>query len=207
MQDRPEKADKGWQKVPHSYTVPAIKHLLPKDRYLTVLDVGCGTGYVTNQLAVLGHNIIGIDNRNDRITVAREIYPKVHFEVYSAYDDLRDLVKEADAVIATEVIEHLFQPQAFLQNAFNVLRPGGYLILTTPYHGYLKNLALSLFDSWDRHFDIEGTGGHIKFFSMKVLTKMLNDTGYKNIIYHNAGRRIWLWRSMACRAEKPEGRS
>jgi SAM-dependent methyltransferase len=72
-------------------------------------------------------------------------------------------------VVSSKVIEHLFRPQLFLRNAVLILRPGGSVILTTPYHGYLKNVALSLFDKWDKHFSVDHEGGHINFCQRKRL--------------------------------------
>jgi len=63
-----------------------------------------------------------------------------------------------------EVIEHLYSPKTYLANIYNWLKDDGYLILTTPYHGYLKNLAIALFNKFDNHFNPLWEGGHIKFF-------------------------------------------
>jgi len=187
----------------HAYTLPAIKYLLTRGG-LTILDVGCGNGYIAFQLEAMGHNVIGIDASEDGIAIARKAHPEMRFEVHSAYDDLTGFVADVDVVVSSEVIEHLYRPKIFLENAFKVLRPGGYIILTTPYHGYLKNLALGLFNGWDKHHAVEREGGHIKFFSEKTLSRMLNACGFDNIIFHNAGRVRWLWKSMVCRARKPE---
>lgn len=196
----------GWQSAEslpvHAYTLPAIEHLLPAGK-LSILDVGCGNGYVASQLSNRGHKVIGIDASEDGIAIAKEAYPSVRFELHSAYDDLRTLTKAVDVVVSSEVIEHLYRPQLFLDNILTVLYPGGSLILTTPYHGYLKNLALSLSNKWDQHFTVHREGGHIKFFSEKTLTNMLIDRGFANVVFHNAGRVRWLWKSMVCRAEKP----
>ncbi len=197
----------GWKSTEpladHSYKLPAIKRLLPEGT-LTILDVGCGNGYITSKFAAMGHEVTGVDASEDGIAIARKAYPEVRFEVYSAYDDLTDVVTEADVVVSSEVIEHLYRPKLFLENIFKVLRHGGYVILTTPYHGYLKNLALSLFNAWDKHHTVDREGGHIKFFSEKTLTRMLKDCGFDEVVFHNAGWVRWLWKSMVCRARKPE---
>ena len=100
------------------------------------------------------------------------------------------------------MIEHLYSPKTYLQNLHTVLRPSGSIILTTPYHGYLKNLALSITNSWDKHHTVDWEGGHIKFFSEKTLSKMIHEADFVNIQFNNAGRINWLWKSMVCRAEK-----
>jgi 2-polyprenyl-3-methyl-5-hydroxy-6-metoxy-1,4-benzoquinol methylase len=70
--------------------------------------------------------------------------------------------------IATEVIEHLVRPRNLPRFAKQLLRPGGYLIISTPYHGYLKNLVLALSNKWDSHLTPLRDGGHIKLWSRKV---------------------------------------
>ena len=56
---------------------------------------------------------------------------------------------------------------------------GGEMIISTPYHGYLKNLALAITGKFDRHFTVLWDGGHIKFWSVKTLTKLLNEFGFE----------------------------
>lgn len=77
----------GWKSAEaladHAYTLPAIKHLLPEG-VLTILDVGCGNGYIASQLAAVGHDVIGIDASDDGIAIASKAHPNVRFEVHSA---------------------------------------------------------------------------------------------------------------------------
>ena len=65
-------------------------------------------------------------------------------------------------MIAIEVIEHLFIPKELLVYAQKHLPINGHLVISTPYHGYLKNLAISIFDLWDQHHHPLRDGGHIK---------------------------------------------
>jgi hypothetical protein len=51
--------------------------------------------------------------------------------------------------VATEVIEHLVRPHNLPGFAKQLLRPGGHLIISTPYHGYLKNSFIALSNKWD----------------------------------------------------------
>lgn len=187
----------------HRYTLPAIIELLPRRTGMRILDAGCGNGAIAGRLAELGHQVTGIDLSEDGIIIARKCYPKVRFEIASVYDDLHSILDHGvDVVISSEVIEHLYYPKKYLANMHSLIKPGGWIILTTPYHGYLKNLALSVFNYWDKHHTVEWEGGHIKFFSEKNLSKMLTASGYLNIKINNAGRLPWLWKSIVCRAQK-----
>ncbi len=188
----------------HAYTFPAIESLLPKNKgqRLNVLDAGCGNGAIAMKISALGHQVTGIDISEDGIVIARKAHPRVRFEIASVYDDLHSIIDEVDVVVSSEVIEHLYDPQRYLDNMLSIIRPGGCVILTTPYHGYLKNLALSLFNYWDKHHTVDWVGGHIKFFSENTLSKMLIEAGFSNVTYNNVGRLTWLWKSMVCRATK-----
>lgn len=81
----------------------------------------------------MDHQVTAIDLSMDGISIAKEKYPNVRFEVHSVYDDLSSLIDEVDVVVSSEVIEHLYYPQRFLNNLYPTIREGEYLILTTPY--------------------------------------------------------------------------
>ena len=128
---------------------------------LKILDLGCGNGYVASRIAELGHSVTGVDVSTDGIDTARASY-----HLGSVYDD--DLIFKiggpADCVVSLEVVEHMFFPKRLFEQSSSVLVKGRALIVSTPYHGYLKNLALSLTNGWDAHFSGHWDGGHIKFF-------------------------------------------
>jgi len=198
----------GWQnKQPtdaHKYILPKIIELLPKNNTdLKVLDIGCGNGFTAYRLARLGFDVTGIDASEDGIRIAQKEYTGVRFEVASIYDDISSVVNNVDVVITSEVIEHLFLPGLLIKNVHDILKSQGMLIITTPYHGYLKNLALSIFNKWDLHHTVNWEGGHIKFFSEKTMANLLSVSGFINISFHNVGRVPWLWKSMVCRCFKP----
>jgi 2-polyprenyl-6-hydroxyphenyl methylase/3-demethylubiquinone-9 3-methyltransferase len=68
--------------------------------------------------------------------------------------------------------------------------------LTTPYHGYLKNLALSLADRWDRHHTALWDGGHIKFWSRRSLAILMKQEGFAVEHFWGCGGLPLLWKSM-----------
>jgi 2-polyprenyl-3-methyl-5-hydroxy-6-metoxy-1,4-benzoquinol methylase len=94
------------------------------------------------------------------------------------------------------VIEHLLYPRELIKSAKKCLKPNGSLILTTPYHGYIKNCVLALTGKMDNHFTVLWDGGHIKFFSVKTLTKLLSDEKFTNLRFEFAGRFPFIAKSM-----------
>ena len=76
------------------------------------------------------------------------------------------------------------------------------MVISTPYHGYWKNLAISILNGWDRHFEVEREGGHIKFFSKRTLTRMAQAAGFRALRFYGAGRLPWLWKSVILFAVK-----
>lgn len=109
-------------------------------------------------------------------------------------------------MVSTEVVEHLYQPRRLVQNAFRLLRPSGYFIVSTPYHGYVKNLALALSGKLDSHFTALWDGGHIKFWSRETLSAMLIEEGFTELRFLGAGRVPYIWKSMILIARKPAGK-
>ena len=101
-----------------------------------------------------------------------------------------------DAVISTEVIEHLLLPRKLMENALYALKPGGLLILTAPYHGYWKNLALTITNKYDDHWHPLRDYGHIKFFSKATITDLCQEFELQNIQFTTVGRIPALARSM-----------
>jgi 2-polyprenyl-6-hydroxyphenyl methylase/3-demethylubiquinone-9 3-methyltransferase len=108
-----------------------------------------------------------------------------------------------DLVASTEVIEHLYAPDAYLRGCFEALRPGGRLILSTPYHGWLKNVLIAATGRFDAHVQARIRGGHIKFWSRATLTAVLRDAGFEAPVFRGGGRLPYIWRSMVVSARRP----
>jgi len=164
-----------------------------------VLDLGCGNGSLSHVIAQQGYEVVGVDNSPEGVAIARQSFPECQFlqaDIYNLSNP--DLLHSFDIVLGVEVIEHLFYPKELVRVAKKCLKPKGRLILTTPYHGYLKNLAIALSGKMDKHFTVLWDNGHIKFFSVPTLTKLLTSEGYTEINFRFAGRLPYLWKSMLC---------
>jgi len=189
-----------------SYVAPAIERLADGfDEGVRVLDVGCGRGWLAGQLAQRGCVVVGLDFDPERVEQARTAWPSVRFETHPITPDVLERLGEDpfDIVVSTEVVEHVFSPRAWAEGCFGALRPGGQLICSTPYHGYFKNLMLSLGNRWDHHFTPLWEGGHIKFWSPKTLSWLLRKHGFEVEQVRGAGRFPRMWKSMVISARKP----
>jgi len=187
----------------HSEILPPLKRLLSDlPDGSCILDAGCGLGHISGKISAMGFRVTGIDTSDEGIRFCRRTHPEASFLVASADNPklAETLGRTFDAIVATEVIEHLYSPETFLRNCTALLRPGGLLILSTPYHGYLKNLLLALLNRFDRHFQPFREGGHIKFWSRKTLTGFLTLHGFQVTDYAGCGRWPWVWKAMAVRA-------
>jgi 2-polyprenyl-6-hydroxyphenyl methylase/3-demethylubiquinone-9 3-methyltransferase len=190
----------------HPYLRPCVEKLLvgvPKGA--CVLDLGCGNGSFLAAFRGRDWRLYGTDFSPSGIAVAQQNFPDIDFFLADASASTETILKRVglvDVVISTEVIEHLYDPRGMLRNAFSVLKPGGILIISTPYHGYLKNLFLALTGKLDKHFTVLWDHGHIKFWSKATLTKALEEAGFTEIHFEGAGRLPWLWKSMVLRGRK-----
>jgi trans-aconitate methyltransferase len=88
-----------------------------------ILDLGCGTGHLTAQIAESGAKVMGVDRSAEMVAAAQAAYPKLKFEVV----DARKLSFEErfDAVFSNATLHWIHEPEAVLQGIFRALRPGG----------------------------------------------------------------------------------
>ncbi len=172
----------------------------------SICDLGCGNGYIAARLAALGYHVTGVDASKSGIELAQKNYHADNLEFICAGIDSSLLTalspKKFDLVLSSDVIEHLYRPADLMETATSLLRPGGHLVIGTPYHGYLKNLALSFLNRWDAHHTVAWDGGHIKFFSVSTLRNLIRHYGYSDISFSYYGRVPLLWKNMICRARK-----
>lgn len=96
-----------------------------------VLDLGCGTGYGTADLAQVASAVMGVDLAADAIAYANDHFPSARFLQCSA-TAVPFPPASFDVVTAFEVIEHLSDWRALLAEAQRVLEPNGLLIVSTP---------------------------------------------------------------------------
>jgi 2-polyprenyl-3-methyl-5-hydroxy-6-metoxy-1,4-benzoquinol methylase len=174
-----------WEAVPEGLDPPYLAqrlafllgHVPVGER---VLDVGCGEGHFTAELARSGREAVGIDVAQEPLRRARALHPEIDvLRVPPAGPwPLPDV--SFDAVWAGEVIEHLADTAGWLSEVRRVLRSGGRLVLSTPAHQWLGRLALGLSGrAFAAHFDPRSD--HLRFYTRAALITLLEDFGFEQI--------------------------
>jgi 2-polyprenyl-6-hydroxyphenyl methylase / 3-demethylubiquinone-9 3-methyltransferase len=122
--------------------LPALRPL----QGLSVLDIGCGGGLVSEPLARLGAAVTGIDPAGDNIAAAQahaaEQGLRIDYRAAMA-ETLREEGATFDAVLCLEVVEHVPDPAAFIAVTAGLVRPGGLMIAST-INRTLKAWALAI---------------------------------------------------------------
>ena len=88
-----------------------------------ILDLGCGTGHLTNQIASAGATVVGIDKSTTMIEEARRLYPQITFEVADAVSFSFD--QPFDAVFSNAAIHWMKDQRAVAHCVWRSLKPGG----------------------------------------------------------------------------------
>jgi 2-polyprenyl-3-methyl-5-hydroxy-6-metoxy-1,4-benzoquinol methylase len=181
-----------------------IRRVTQLENVTRICDLGCGNGYITGRLAALGYYVVGIDASESGTNIAIKSHPEARFICSLIDESLRErqALGSFDLVLSSDAIEHFYRPGDLLAAAVSLLKADGQLLLGTPYHGYLKNVVLSLTGKMDAHFNVLDDGGHIKFFSVKTLSQLVARYGFTDLNFSFYGRAPWLWKNMICHARR-----
>jgi 2-polyprenyl-3-methyl-5-hydroxy-6-metoxy-1,4-benzoquinol methylase len=193
-------ATQGWA---HGYLLDPLLKQIDRIRPARVFEIGAGNGFVASRIAAMGIEVVAIEPSHSGVEIARQNFPAVHMRVGSAYDDLASEYGKFPVVISLEVVEHLLEPRQFAKTVFDLLEPGGCALISTPYHGYLKNVALAVSGKMDAHFTALWDGGHIKFWSIRTLSALLSEAGLVVEKVVRVGRVPALAKSMLVTARRP----
>jgi trans-aconitate methyltransferase len=88
-----------------------------------ILDLGCGTGHLTAQIAEAGAHVAGVDRSADMVAAARRAYPNLKFEIADATK--LPYREEFDAVFSNATLHWIHEPESVLQGVLRALRTGG----------------------------------------------------------------------------------
>lgn len=143
-----------------------------------IVEVGCGTGYGSAVLAS-DAQITALDISKKAISYAAQVHPGPDYVVGSATAlPLPD--ESVDAIVSFELIEHLTDPEKFLDECKRVLREDGAIMLSSPNPGYLMNLIKHRLLSRPIPRKIsEGNIYHVREFLYDDMLKLLSRKGFE----------------------------
>jgi len=149
-----------------------------------VLDLGCGAGRFVAALAEAGADPVGVELAEAALERARRTAPGADLRRLAPDGSVPLEHRSVDLVWCSEVLEHVADGAQLLLEARRVLRPGGRLLVTVPFHGRVKAVAIAL-ARFDAHFDPRGQ--HLRFFTRRSLARTLADAGFGPLRIEAAG--------------------
>uniref|UniRef100_UPI00398E7D6D ubiquinone biosynthesis O-methyltransferase, mitochondrial n=1 Tax=Pristiophorus japonicus TaxID=55135 RepID=UPI00398E7D6D len=169
-----------------------------------ILDVGCGGGLLSEPLGRLGAMVAGIDPLEDNIRTAevhRSFDPGLQEQIQYTACSLEEMATEAtgtfDAVVASEVVEHVSDVETFIQYAAQVLTPGGSLFITTINKTSLSYVLAIVAAEQILRIVPKGTHEWEKFISPEELERLLVSSGFTvetvNGMLYNPLFGSWSW--------------
>lgn len=149
----------------------------------SVLDVGCGLGYVTYALNEAGYKAIGLDISNEAIHRAKERYGS-NF-LCEDFFNLTSDQKTYDVICMLELIEHVENPTMFIKHAMSLLNKNGFLIITTPNKSFYPKGSLWETDAPPVHITWFSEDGVSKIIGRLGLTVSFSSFYWYNLIHGN----------------------
>jgi ubiquinone/menaquinone biosynthesis C-methylase UbiE len=175
-----------WRSLPDELEPPDFQlrrrflagHVRAGDR---ALDLGCGDGVFTAELAGVGARPVGADVAEAALERARDRHPELAFELVPLDGPLPFADNSFDVVWASEVIEHIGDTARWLSEIRRVLAPGGRLLITTPSHGRLRVLLGGM----ERFSPPQGD--HLHLYTRASLKQVLEEFGFGDVEVSAAG--------------------
>ena len=113
-----------------------------------ILDVGCGTGHLTAEIAARGALLLGIDQSPEMIQQAREKHPGLRFEVMDAREI--SLVETFDAVFSNATLHWIKEPERVIRGIAKLLKPGGRFVAEFGGRGNVAGLMAAARSAWQK---------------------------------------------------------
>ncbi|MCA0945295.1 bifunctional 2-polyprenyl-6-hydroxyphenol methylase/3-demethylubiquinol 3-O-methyltransferase UbiG [Salipiger pacificus] len=151
---------------------------------LRILDIGCGGGLLCEPMARLGAEIVGVDAAERNIPVAQTHAEQSGLEIdyrFSTAEALAEAGEQFDVVLNMEVVEHVADPQAYLDACHDLLKPGG-LHLCSTINRNAKSFAMAIVGAeWVMRWLPKGTHDWAKFITPDELYGLIREAGLEPV--------------------------
>lgn len=200
----------------YSNRIKAIRRSLVGYSFTKVLDAGCGDGEIGKLLKEqLNIDVYGIDISRKGVALAKQ--KGLHAKVADMSVRIPYKNNTFDLVISSATIEHVINPDIFLQEVYRVLKPNGIVLVSTPNLSFWLNRIIFMiglyplfleasteakvgYGSWKKFFYSTQLVGHIHVFNLPALKELLQyqkfstDNVYGNTIdFVTPGSKIITW--------------
>ena len=136
-----------------------------------VLDIGCGSGAISSKIK----DVVGIDISKDAIQYCKKNHNGNY--IVSLGEALPFKKESFDAVICSDVIEHIFEPKRLLEEIKHVLKKDGLLVVITPNYFSLWPIFELFWDTFGVRFRYKEQ--HVNRFNYFIIKRLLTETGFK----------------------------
>ena len=150
------------------WLLPKLMKQFPK----SVLDIGCADGYLGLTLGRWGIPSVGLNLYNPSVMLASERAKLNHLPAKFLHMDFRDYDKQHEAVVFFEILEHLPDPVSAIAKAYDLVKKGGKLYISTPREDHI-GIEHHLADQNREGWDDGKRAGHLQLFSEEEFKKLL----------------------------------
>lgn len=180
------------------FIVGSILENVPKNG--KVLDLGCGNGNISLAMGSCGLNVLGLDLDETSVNTARgrNTFDNVRFDVKNAEE--LNVNDKFDAIVCSEVLEHLFKPEELVKVISGLIKEGGIFVATVPNgwgprevlitkpvqflmrHGFGKIIVGLKKMLGFKNATLQSSSGdltHIQFFTKGRLNNMIKNSGFE----------------------------
>jgi 2-polyprenyl-3-methyl-5-hydroxy-6-metoxy-1,4-benzoquinol methylase len=188
-----------WERLPDPVHPPDLNLRLgfllgEATREDRALDLGCGDGTFTAQLATAAAEVVGADVAEAALRRASAQHPSLEFRLVPIDGPLPFDDNAFDLVWSSEVIEHVADTARWLSEVRRVLAPRGRLLLTTPNHARAA-IAVRGVERYS-----EPLGDHLHLYTRRSLTELLHEFGFAPVTVRTAAGAPGLRRLLLARA-------
>ena len=160
-----------------NYGNDIVKLLNPQSNE-TILDLGCGTAKLTNDISNIANKVCGFDYSENMIDDARKEYPHIDFKVGDAQKNLSYHKESFDAVFSNAALHWMFDSHAVVKNVNSILKKGGRFVFEMGGKGNLNHI-LTTMDSLCSTYNLKDF--HLENFypSISEYTTILEQNGFE----------------------------